>query len=187
LPLSPTRRRALLRAATLRRTRPDTALHLLWGWLLPRALLGAVSALLALPAALAALIPAAAPRSPPPPELRPAESEGLVVLVSRKHVFLGEDPISVLDLPPREELVRHGAPASAKQHGENDLFLVPLAAALDRAREDARARGRALPEEAIIVADESTPYRLLIEVLFTLGQREMGKFHFMLRAGKPAR
>ena len=40
--------------------------------------------------------------------------------------------------------------------------------------------------EAILIADTDTPYRLLIEVLFTLGQTEFAKFHMMvLQSNKP--
>ena len=38
--------------------------------------------------------------------------------------------------------------------------------------------------EAIIIADHTTPYRLFIEVLFTLGQSEFGKYHLMVLSGK---
>ena len=38
--------------------------------------------------------------------------------------------------------------------------------------------------EAIIVAHSATPYRLLIEVLFTLGQSEFGRYHLLvMKAG----
>ena len=33
------------------------------------------------------------------------------------------------------------------------------------------------------MADRTTPYRLLIEVLFTLGQSEFGKYHLMVMQG----
>jgi hypothetical protein len=38
--------------------------------------------------------------------------------------------------------------------------------------------------EAIVIADSSTPYRLLIEVLFTLGQNEYGRYHLMVIQSK---
>jgi hypothetical protein len=38
--------------------------------------------------------------------------------------------------------------------------------------------------EAIIIADRGTPYRLFIEVLFTLGQSEFGKYHLMVIQSK---
>ena len=34
------------------------------------------------------------------------------------------------------------------------------------------------------MADATTPYRLLMEVLFTLGQSEFGKYHLMVLSGK---
>ena len=37
--------------------------------------------------------------------------------------------------------------------------------------------------EASLVADETTPYRLLSEVLFTLGQHSIGKFHLVVVKG----
>jgi biopolymer transport protein ExbD len=38
--------------------------------------------------------------------------------------------------------------------------------------------------EAVIVADETTPYRLFIEVLYTLGQSEFGRYHLMVMQAK---
>jgi len=38
--------------------------------------------------------------------------------------------------------------------------------------------------EAIIIADVNTPYRLLTEVLFTLGSTTFAKFHLMAMQGK---
>ena len=33
---------------------------------------------------------------------------------------------------------------------------------------------------ALLVADATTPYRLLVEVLYTLGQNEFGKQHLLV-------
>jgi hypothetical protein len=38
--------------------------------------------------------------------------------------------------------------------------------------------------EAVIIADQTTPWRLLIEVLFTLGQSEYGRYHLMVMQSK---
>ena len=38
--------------------------------------------------------------------------------------------------------------------------------------------------EAIVIVDKGTPYRLLMEVLFTLGQSEYGKYHLMTMQSK---
>ena len=37
--------------------------------------------------------------------------------------------------------------------------------------------------EAIIIADQNVPFRLLTEILFTLGQCEFAKFHLMVMQG----
>ena len=37
--------------------------------------------------------------------------------------------------------------------------------------------------EAIIIADSNTPFRLLTEVVFTLGQTSFAKFHLMVMQG----
>ena len=66
---------------------------------------------------------------------------------------------------------------------------MPLANALQAARarptrRSAQAKGLdPSTSEAIIIADTTTPYRLLIEVLFTLGQSEFGKYHLMVLSG----
>lgn len=176
MPLSPTRHRRILRAAALRRTRPAPPLHLVWSWLLPRTLVALFSAALA-PSAPPAPLQASAPQVSSAPE-------PLVVLVGRSGITLGDDPTPVVVLPSREEVAEHGAPLSAKRGGQNDLFLVPLADAVERLRERERAGGRAPPGEAIVVADARTPYRLILEVLYTLGRAEMGKYHLMVARPK---
>jgi len=37
--------------------------------------------------------------------------------------------------------------------------------------------------EAIIIADANTPFRLLVEVIFTLGQTNFAKYHLMAMQG----
>lgn len=121
-------------------------------------------------------------------QTEPAQ-EGVVVVISKSQILVGEDPNPILRLPPREQLAQSGVDARFKRSGPNDLYIVPLANALSHARETDKAiraaKGLdASTSEAIIVADATTPYRLLIEVLFTLGQSEFGKYHLMVLAGK---
>jgi biopolymer transport protein ExbD len=115
--------------------------------------------------------------------------EGVVVIVSKSQVLVGDDPNPIVLLPSREQLAQAGVDAKYKRSGPNDLFIVPLANALSHARETDKAVRAAKgldpsSSEAIIVADATTPYRLLIEVLFTLGQSEFGKYHLMILSGK---
>ena len=115
--------------------------------------------------------------------------EGVVVIISKSQILVGENPEPVVLLSSRDQLAQSGVDARYKRSGPNDLYIVPLANALSSAREtDKRVRAAkgldTSTSEGIIVADSTTPYRLLIEVLFTLGQSEYGKYHLMVISGK---
>jgi biopolymer transport protein ExbD len=115
-------------------------------------------------------------------QTQPSE-EGVVVTVSKTQILVGDE--RVLTLPGRESLAQTGVGATHKRSGPNDLYIVPLGNALQAARKTDRLIRQAkgldpASSEAIIVADGTTPYRLLIEVLFTLGQNEFGKYHLMV-------
>jgi biopolymer transport protein ExbD len=116
-----------------------------------------------------------------------AAQEGVVIVISKSQIVVGDDPIVLL--PSREQLAQSGVDSKYKRSGPNDLYIVPLANALAHARETDKAIRQAkgldaTSSEAVIVADATTPYRLLIEVLFTAGQSEFGKYHLMVRSGK---
>ena len=113
--------------------------------------------------------------------------EGVVVTISKSQILVGDD--KVLSLPGRESLAQSGVDARFKRSGPNDLYIVPLGNALTSARKTDRAMRKAKgldpsTSEAIIIADRTTPYRLLIEVLFTLGQNEFGRYHLMVIQSK---
>jgi biopolymer transport protein ExbD len=117
---------------------------------------------------------------------QPSE-EGVMVTISKTQILVGDN--KVLNLPGRESLTQTGVGAQEKRSGPNDLYIVKLGNALQAARKvDKRVREAkgldASSSEAMIVADGTTPYRLLIEVLFTLGQSEFGKYHLMVMQGK---
>lgn len=113
--------------------------------------------------------------------------EGITVTISKSQILVGDNKI--LSLPGRESTAQTGVGAAFKRGGPNDLFIVPLGNALQAARKTDVAIRRAKgldpsSSEAIIIADRATPYRLLIEVLFTLGQSEFGKYHLMVMQSK---
>jgi biopolymer transport protein ExbD len=113
--------------------------------------------------------------------------EGVVVTVSKSQLLVGDEKI--LSLPSRQSLAQSGVGAQYKRSGPNDLYIVPLGNALQSARKTDKlvrqAKGLdASMSEAIIIADNTTPYRLFIEVLFTLGQNEFGKYHLMVMQSK---
>jgi biopolymer transport protein ExbD len=113
--------------------------------------------------------------------------EGVKVLVTKSQILVGDNVI--LALPGRESLIQTGVGANYKRNGANDLTIVPLSNALQEARKSNKLirqkRGLdASTSEAIIIADKSTPFRLLAEVFATLGQNEFGKFHLMVMQSK---
>jgi biopolymer transport protein ExbD len=113
--------------------------------------------------------------------------EGVVVTVSKSQILVGDN--QVMTLPGRASLAQSGVGAQYKRSGPNDLYIVPLGNALQAARKTDKivrqAKGLdASMSEAIIIADHTTPYRLFIEVLFTLGQNEFGKYHLMVMQAK---
>lgn len=112
--------------------------------------------------------------------------EGVVVTVSKTQILVGDN--RVLTLPNKESMAATGVGARYKRSGPNDLYIVPFGEALKSARRTDKLLRQAKgldpsSSEAIIVADRNTPYRLLIEVLFTLGQSEFGKYHLMVIQG----
>jgi biopolymer transport protein ExbD len=113
-----------------------------------------------------------------------AAQKGLPVLISKTNITVGDN--SVCPVPSD---ATHGVEGKYKRSGANDLFIVPVGNALQSWRETDRQLKAAMGEdssssEAIIIADVNTPYRLLVEVLYTLGQSEFAKFHMMVMQQK---
>jgi biopolymer transport protein ExbD len=112
---------------------------------------------------------------------QPAQ-EGVRVTLSKTQLLVGDE--KVLDLPSRQSLAQSGVEERYKR-GANSLYIVPLGNALQAARKVDRALREAkgldpASSEAIIIADATTPYRLIVEVMFTLGQNEFGQYHMMV-------
>lgn len=114
-----------------------------------------------------------------------ASQEGVAVLISRSQIVVDDNVVC-----PVPADATHGVEGKYKRSGPTDLYIVPLANSLQSWRERDRqvrlATGKdPSASEAIIIADSGTPYRLLTEVLFTLGQSEFAKFHLMVLQGAP--
>jgi biopolymer transport protein ExbD len=112
-----------------------------------------------------------------------ASQEGVAVLISKSHIVVDDNIVCPVPSDPT-----HGIEGKYKRSGPNDLYIVPLANSLQSWRErDKQVRAASgstdLRSEAIVIADQNTPYRLLVEVLFTLGQTEFSKFHLMVLQG----
>ena len=109
-----------------------------------------------------------------------ASQEGVAVLISKSSIIVDDNIVATV---PAD--ATHGVEGKYKRSGPTDLYVVPLANALQSWRERDRqvriATGKdPSSSEAIIIADSNTPYRLLTEVLYTLGQSEFAKFHLMV-------
>jgi len=113
-----------------------------------------------------------------------SEPEGLPVIVSKSQIIVGETV--VCPVPP--DAAQYGIEAKYKRGSRNDYFIVPLGSTLQSWRDsDKRIRMATGKDpshsEAILIADSQTPYRLLTEVMYTLGQTEFSKFHMMVLQG----
>lgn len=116
-------------------------------------------------------------KAPPTSEIRPEPSPSSVISSAPR-----SEPVALaLDAKGarygEQLLVRFsedrskGAEESQKRQGPNDLFLVPVEAWL----RDRRSEGR-LGSALTLVVQRETPYRGLLEVMFTAGQSEIGAF-----------
>ncbi len=77
---------------------------------------------------------------------------------------------------------------SQKQGGSNGFLVTPLLTVLqlhrDRLKLIAQSQGgRAFKGDVQIIADKRTPYRTLVEVLYTMGQAEFKAMRFVLLKG----
>ncbi|RDV38030.1 hypothetical protein DV096_09450 [Bradymonadaceae bacterium TMQ3] len=80
--------------------------------------------------------------------------------------------------------VKDGAvdPSQKSGGGESGMSITPLLDELNRAVEQKKNEQRLLQEdyvpEATIIADQTTPHRLMLEVLFTASQAQLNQFRF---------
>jgi biopolymer transport protein ExbD len=133
------------------------------------------------------------PRQPLPvqllePSAADTPGEGVIVIVSKTQIIVGDGEKPVVTYSSLAALGENGLDSSLKRNGPNDLYIVPLGQVLQRYRETDKlireARGvEASTSELILVADADVPYRLLMEVLYTAGQSEFGKYQLMVRSG----
>jgi biopolymer transport protein ExbD len=71
-----------------------------------------------------------------------------------------------------------------KRDGENGYFITPLVDMLQRVsnkeRKVAEMQGRPFDSELMIIADRSTPYRLLTEILYSCGQAGYANYRLLV-------
>jgi biopolymer transport protein ExbD len=116
-----------------------------------------------------------------------SEPEGLALIVSKTQILAGDNVVC----PVPQDAAQYGLEAKYKRGSRNDFFIVPLGSALQSWRDtDKRIRMATGKDpstsEAILIVDTNTPYRVLTEVMYTLGQTEFAKFHLMVLQGSKA-
>lgn len=88
------------------------------------------------------------------------------------------DEVKVVELLSLDEQARVGVDASHKRLGPNDLLIVPLASVLSRRALSAPEKGGGLGIELA----PATPYRVMMEVLYTVGQAGPSKLQLSVPA-----
>jgi biopolymer transport protein ExbD len=113
-----------------------------------------------------------------PADMLPPIKSGATMTPTRFSIVVTKSALSVNDLVlaplPPEGAWSHGFDAKYKRSGATDLYIV----ALGNAATDARQRSDAgqKTHEARLSVDPAIPYRILVEVMFTLGQSEFDGF-----------
>jgi biopolymer transport protein ExbD len=139
-----------------------------------------------------------------------ASQEGIQVVVSRDRILIGDKELANVQVPscfnssneaPKAtepyKLVfcagdsSHGFDAKFKGRGTAaDLEIKDLFNAMENPVKVAEAQSMSKPKEkqgiveAMILFDRYTSYRVMTEVMFTLGQAKVSKFHFLAMASK---
>ncbi len=132
-----------------------------------------------------------------------AAQDGIQVVVSREHVLINGNELKGIEVPgcftnpadapkPHEnyKLVfcpgdsPHGFAPKFKARGTpSDLEIAPLLAAVENPVkvEEANAKAKNKPGgvEAMILFDRYTSFRVMTEVMYTLGQAKISRFHFI--------
>jgi biopolymer transport protein ExbD len=111
------------------------------------------------------------------------ESEGLPVIVTKSQIVVGDNVVC----PIPADASKYGVAVTYKRGSRNEFEIVPLGNAVQAWRDTDKqvraAMGKPDPSEAIIIGDATMPYRVLTEVVYTLGQHQFGKFHLLVLQG----
>ncbi len=107
-------------------------------------------------------------------ELSPEDT--MQITITRKGVIVGDNQVVT---------VKDGQiDKSQKKGGENSLYIQPLFDELteevSRQRQMAALQRKPFEGVVTIVADRTTPYRLLTEVMYTAGQAQLANFKFAI-------
>ena len=112
----------------------------------------------------------------PPSKSRLHAKEAVPVMITRKVVLVEGQAVAPIN--------NGKVDASLKTSGENGYLIQPIADILNqiarRERKVAEMSGRPFESELMVVADKSTPYRLLTEVLYSCGQAGYSNYRLVV-------
>lgn len=115
-----------------------------------------------------------------PESISQLEAEDMTsITISRKAILVNDKKaVDVKD---------GGVDSTQKKGGESSLYIQPLFDSLvettRKAKNNAEQFGQTYEPVVTIVADQTTPYRLVTEVMYTAGQAELSKFKFAVIKG----
>jgi biopolymer transport protein ExbD len=104
----------------------------------------------------------------------------VTVTVTKKIVLVEGDGIAPINNGKVDPAV--------KRDGENGYYITPLVDILEKhARKEkkvAELTGQTFEAQLMVVADQTTPYRLLTEVLYSCGQAGYGNYRLLVLKSK---
>src|SRR4029079_6407237 len=104
-----------------------------------------------------------------------------VTVTVTKKVILGEGDVIALISAGRVD-------AAVKRDGENGYYITPLVEILEkharREKKVAEMTGQKFEGQLMLVADQTTPYRLLTEVIYSCGQAEYANYRLLVLKAK---
>jgi biopolymer transport protein ExbD len=111
-------------------------------------------------------------------QLKPKEA--VSVTITKKIVLVEGDAIAPINNGKVDPAV--------KRDGENGYYITPLVDVLEKhARKEKRVAelsGQKFEAQLMVVADQTTPYRLLTEVLYSCGQAGYGNYRLLVLKSK---
>jgi biopolymer transport protein ExbD len=104
----------------------------------------------------------------------------VTVTVTKKVILIEGDAIAPVNAGRVDPAV--------KRDGENGYYITPLVEILEkharREKKVAEMTGQKFDGELMLVADSTTPYRLLTEVIYSCGQAEYGNYRLLVLKAK---
>lgn len=122
------------------------------------------------------------PMTPPTSSTTTSPKETIALTITSKHILLENKAVL--------ELSNYKVDPSSKPEGPNGMLIAPLkdafTAQVTRLKKLEALNPETMPftGELSVIADQHVPYRLLMEILYTAGQAELGNYRFIVIQGQ---